>query len=267
MIKQKSLFTLLILVSSVLLYAQENPLKQNRFFLEYGVQFQNSVDSRFSARTRNYLGFHTAVAVEFLRTDKIHRLEVRFSKNFNYREHIIFFEQLLPELRYTFLKPWKTSNLLVGGYADIGSYLAFPVGSWRGNNNISYTMWNSYGLSTQHQHTFSLGKLQLQHRTRFSIPLLAYVVHPSYGLPYPESYLEDGVFDFQRNGMATQILTSGKIYTLNRFQHIEVRTGVALPFRNNTSAIGIDYQLTFLQFQQLDQLRQIQHNFLLTIKL
>ena len=51
--------------------------------------------------------------------------------------------------------------------------------------------------------------------TRVSMPIVTYLIRPSYTFPYTDKYLEKDVFQFSKKGLAQNIITSGKIVLPN----------------------------------------------------
>ncbi|MEM6377843.1 MAG: hypothetical protein AAF705_06505, partial [Bacteroidota bacterium] len=105
----------------------------------------------------------------------------------------------------------------------------------------------------------SIGNQNFSILSDFNLPLLTYVIRPAYGLPYPEDFLEDGTFDFQRTGMTGTLLTSGKIRSLGYFQQFRFRLGLASLLTSQQHEIGLSYLFDYLNVKDIKPVRQIKN--------
>ena len=105
------------------------------------------------------------------------------------------------------------------------------------NNPVSYTISKSLGPSMTYSHGF---KNDFNISSTIQMATLSYVIQPIYGHPYPEKYLEEGVFSPSKGKMAGPILRSGKFLSFKKFGHLNIQMSLFYVFNNNFKA-GVDY--------------------------
>ncbi|MEM1326047.1 MAG: hypothetical protein AAGI23_08845 [Bacteroidota bacterium] len=237
--------------------AQSADSSSNGFLIAYIQNTETTQEERMTYRKYTQPAFNLALQYFWEKQDKRQAIELRLGKNLNViGTRFMTFQHLRPNMSYTYER--KRGGLLLGGYVDIGSLLHFPLRNWEGNNTISYTMWSSMGFSGSWRQALSKdNKFSAQARLRF--PLVAYVIRPAYGLPYPDNYLEDGTFDFQRKEMTRHLLTSGKMSTLDRFQQILFEAGLSMHITEKQHQIGLSYVLDYLNYNEEKDIQQLRN--------
>ena len=149
--------------------------------------------------------------------------------------------------------------MFIGGYYDIGTLLNFRRGVWADENSINYTIWSSLGISSQYNKPIKFNDKQINWNTKFSVPLLTYLVRPSYTFPYPDNYLENGVFNFDQSGLGSEIITGGKFVSFDKFLNMGFQTGFSLPTNNKNWELGLNYSFNYLQTNELKPVFQSMH--------
>lgn len=239
--------------------SQEDNTSTRGILIGYAFNNENFKDTRLTFRNRVESGFTGRILFFWGKNQNRHSVELSFGKNVAKRKkEMVAFTNLRPELIYTYHK--KIATFLVGGYFDVGSLLSFPVGLWAGNNSISYTNWSSLGLSVELHKRLPYNKERFAVLSRLRTPIVSYVTRPSYGLPYPTGFVEDGVFDFQRTGMGKYVLSSGEITSFNRFQKVYFELGLTSRFTKKQHEVGLSYVLDYLKVRDVKGVRQVKNS-------
>lgn len=228
------------LLLQVISYGQDQA-KTKALSIEFGGNLQTSLEQRFFSESKKHTGFNLTLGYEFGKNNRHNQLELNFSKNALDLSKIADFLHLKPEIRYTHTRALPGKSIHLGGFYDVGALLTFPRISWGGNNEISYSIWSSLGVVAKWEKPITIKEKNLIIKASGSLPIIGYVIRPSYGLPYTENFLEDGTFDFKRTGLAQAILTGGKIRSLNSFINYKANIGLALPFGKKGHEVGLEY--------------------------
>lgn len=151
----------------------------------------------------------------------------------------------------------------MGGFTNNRTILNFPkslYGSMFTNNMISYTTAQSIGpkLSYGHILTNRLDK-PIEALTSVEVPILAYLIQPIYGHPYPSRYLEEGTFDPTRAGMTIPMLKSGKFVSLSGYKGLNIEIGIYY-YASERFKIGASYQGELLYANANGKSVQLQSN-------
>lgn len=268
MINKSTWLCLSLLWLSLTSIAQNNQ-KFKRLTSEIGINLQTTLDQRFTANAVQYTGFQTRTGFEFGTPQKFNRIELSFAKNFERWKNISSYINLNSGIRYIHLSVTKKPSLLIGGYVDYGNLLIIPEGGAFENNPIAYSFWLSIGPALKWQRSIRIKQKSIHLSVEGSFPLVGYVIRPAYAHPYPDNYLVDGRFDFDRKGMWGYLLKSGKIESLNQFINTKLKTTCSIPFGKKAHAIGLSYHWEFLWINRLQKLwhNQQQLSFFLKINL
>jgi hypothetical protein len=133
----------------------------------------------------------------------------------------------------------------IGGFTNHKTILNFPrslFSSMFTNNTISYTIVQSIGPKLSYAHTLTNQKDKpIAIQTSVETPILAYLIQPIYGHPYPGKYLEEGTFDPTRAGMTIPMLKSGKFVSISRYKGLRIELGVFY-YASDRFKIGASYQ-------------------------
>jgi len=164
----------LLLSTCITLSAQENE-KRKSILLETGINYQTILESRFTTNANNYLGFHTSLSLETIKTNRSSNMAFHFSKNIVGDKDFAYFKHFNWSVRYTQLQKISSKALKVGGYINQGNSLSFSSGSWSNNNKVSYTFWLGSGVSAQGAKTITIKNRNFLLDFEGSIPLLGYL--------------------------------------------------------------------------------------------
>jgi len=138
-----------------------------------------------------------------------------------------------------------SEGIWVGGFMNNDTKLNFPKSAYRGlftNNVISYTMSQSIGPKINYFNRINnINDEPIELLTSLELPVLAYLIQPIYGHPYPEKFLREGTFTPMRSNMAWPMIKSGKMVSLNRFKHLRVEFGLFL-YTSDKFKFGAVYQ-------------------------
>ncbi|MEM8526890.1 MAG: hypothetical protein AAGG68_19775 [Bacteroidota bacterium] len=227
--------------------------------ISHTINQENFKDERLSFRNRTSTGFTSQLSFFWDKKNTRQTINLGFGKNTRSNDTgMVSFENLRPRLTYAYQR--ILHNFHVGGTLNVESLLSFPVsGRWAGNNSISYTIWSSIGLSTAFHQPLFFKKQKFALISEFHLPVLSYVVRPSYGLPYPEDFLKDETFDFQRKNMTASLLTSGKIRSLNQFQQLNFRVGFSSFLSSKQHEIRLSYSFDYLKLRDVKSVRQMKN--------
>jgi hypothetical protein len=246
------------------IYAQTEV--SNSYFLNFGLAIPSTKETHYTSNFRNGIGYNVQIGYERQSSKSINRFSVLFLQSKQGKENLSFSNILRPEIRYEHLRKINESGLSIGGYFDIGTLLNFRRGTWADENSINYTMWSSFGFSSQYEKSIKLKDKKINWNSKFSVPLMTYLIRPSYTFPYTDNYLENGVFSFDRSGLSKKIVTGGKLVSLDKFLNIGFQTGFSFPTNNNKWELGVNYSLNYMQTNELKPIFQSVHLINLTTK-
>ncbi|AKD53913.1 hypothetical protein [Spirosoma radiotolerans] len=129
---------------------------------------------------------------------------------------------------YWVINPQARTRWALGGSAEVwGNARLFGA---RENNPVSYDAGSAISIGTRANHSFSGRFSRLAASFQLSIPVVAYVIRPAYGVPYPEAFLKNGVFNHQDEGLVGPMLTSGKLKTIDGFFRTQTTTSLTYSF-------------------------------------
>ena len=135
-------------------------------------------------------------------------------------------------------------GLWLGGQTSHQTLLNLPRSrvSLFTNNPISYTLVQSLGPSLAY--STRVGD-QFTASAKLETPIVAYLIQPIYGHPYPAAYMKEGVFSPTRSGMAWPMIKSGKVVGLKRFRNLNIVVGLDYLLSSRFS-IGLEYHAEML---------------------
>jgi len=264
MLKQLLAYFFVLAFSTTLL---SQDLITNSYFIDFGIALPSTKETHYASNFRNGIGYLVNFGYERNSAKAINRVSVSFMQAAQGKENVSYSNLLRPEVRYEHLRKRDEKNLNLGGYYDVGALLNFRRGSWPSENNINYSIWSSLGLVATYKKLLTLNSKQFSWDTKFSLPLLTYLIRPSYTFPYTDNYLEDGVFNFDRSGLGEKIVTGGNIVTINKFMNVGFQTGIALPSKNERWDYGLTYSFNYFQTNELKPVFQIIHALHLSVNL
>jgi hypothetical protein len=136
-------------------------------------------------------------------------------------------------------------GLWIGGFTNHRSIINFPKSLYSSmftNNVISYTIAQSIGPKLSYAHAFNhQNDKPVEAQASIEATILAYLIQPIYGHPYPHRYLEEGTFDPTRAGMTIPMLKSGKFVSLSRYKGLNIEIGIYY-YTSERFKIGASYQ-------------------------
>lgn len=259
--KKILLFLVLIAISSFL-----NAQNTHGYFIGVGLTQQRTKEVRFTSNFRNGLGINMSLGYEKTSPKALQKMSLIFLKANQGKENISFTTNLRPELYYEYLKIIGEKGVSIGGHVGLGTILGIKRGVWSPENYISYSIWNSVGISGQYQSPLSISNKIGTWKTQVSMPIVTYLIRPSYTFPYTDNYLENDVFRFSRKGLAQKIITGGNIVLPNKFTNINFQTGIWLPNARKTATFGLQYAFNLYATKEVKPIIQTNHSLNLIIK-
>ena len=248
----------LLMGTCITLIAQENE-KQKSILFEAGLNYQTILESRFTTNANNYLGFYAGLNLETVKANRTTAIAFYFSKNIVSDRDFAYFKYNNWSARYTYLQRISSKPLKIGGYINQGNSLNFSTGSWSSNNRVSYTFWLGTGIAVQGTKTITVKNKNFVLDFAGSIPLLGYVIRPAHAHPYPESFLEDGTFDFTQKGMWKSFFTAGKWRTIDSFMNFKTKVGFVFPVGKKGNQLGVHYAWEYFHVGNDRPVWQVQH--------
>ena len=251
---------------STILVAQENTKK--RFLsLESGFTTMSILENRFTTNTDKSIGFYATIKSEKHQKNRINSSEWFFSKNRLGTDELTNFSHINWHYKYTHFRRLSNKEIVIGGYVDNGGLFSVAKGEWSSNNLVSYTFWFSSGIALRGKKEVEIKGKKLFLNYESSLPLLGYVIRPAYAHPYFESYLKDGTFNFNQEGMWKAYFTSGKIRTVNSFINFKTKFGVAMPLGKETNTLGLQYAWEYFYVGNDRPIWQVQHRLAVVFKI
>ncbi|HMR89439.1 MAG TPA: hypothetical protein PKD51_14865 [Saprospiraceae bacterium] len=132
-----------------------------------------------------------------------------------------------------------------GGFTNHRSIINFPKSLYKSvftNNSISYTIAQSIGPKISYSSiVLPQNQRNIEMQTSIEAAVVAYLIQPIYGHPYPRRYLEEGTFDPTRAGMALPMLKSGKFVSISRYKGFKIELSLFY-YTSDKFKIGASYQ-------------------------
>jgi len=237
--------TFLILSCYIPVAGQESNPSNNEISLSVGISDMTILDRRLSGSAKSYrvpvFGLIT------IRSNEDFRHEFNFKYSLKVKEastDLLNYNFHRPEFYYSLQK--NSGGVWIGGHINFNTLLTFPTGSSRlfGNNPISYTIASGLGPSISYNSDALFGQDRLSFQSNVNVSLLNYVIRPEQGHPYPDEFLEPGVFTPTREGMAGPLLRSGTVKTIDKYQSIRINLGVFYAV-SSSFRLGINAQVAY----------------------
>lgn len=205
--------------------------------VELGYAFANVQESRFSKLTKQIRSpkFGMNYSKENTTTKQV--LAVHYTGlGAAQSSKGLLYNLIRPEVNYAYLRKYKMN--WVGGFFNSTTLLNMPKSSLVGfgNNPISYTIAQSLGIRLERDHDISIkGKdVQVSGSSQFS--LLSHLIRPAYGHPYPEDFLNEDAFSPTQAGLASSLIKSGKIVSVNKYMSFQISLSISYQFKDHVSA-------------------------------
>lgn len=166
-----------------------------------------------------------------------------------------------PQVKYTYLR--RVANFRWGGFFHSSTLLNNPRSTTGmfGNNPIAYSISHGIGLSAGF-----VTRLWEKRDTRFMMradlqyALLAHIIRPAYGHPYPEAFLQEDNFDPTRKGMLRTLPKSGTWESLDRYQYLFAKLQLQYHFRFHwTLVAGVEWEQEHIHSQQASSWRSLRY--------
>ncbi len=229
------------------LSAQESLQSYKELTIGAGIGLVNITDSRMSAISYSSVQptYHLGYKSQSEKTVQ----EFQFDFTLNQKRsssRLLDLNFTKPSFSYSLEK--KVQGIWLGGVFNSTTLLTSPLtrtGHFN-NNPISYTIANSIGpkISLRKAFMTESGKSRYELNTTLEAALLGYVIRPGFGHPYPEQYLESGIFSPTKAGMAGPLLKSGKVLSIGKFQSFKVVIGLSYHVSDNFklgARLNLDY--------------------------
>lgn len=202
-------------------------------------------DARHSSIFRNAGGVGSIVQYEAIRGLEIHRLQLQVALALTGQELTSVSTNTHGTLRYEYSRALAgLQGVYVGGYVDISVLLLERSGLWTDPGAaLSYVMSSSLGGLIRY--SAPLGE-SWSVNTSAHLSLLNYVVRPAFGFPYPASFLRDGRFSFDLNGLAGDIVQSGVVQTLDKFVNTAFSAEITKDVGDSGHKLGLLYVGNYL---------------------
>ena len=230
--------TYLILLNTCIVLAQsiEN---RKEFTLRIGLSYNSINDARLSAISQKSWSPIYGMSYRKTSDNSINQINFDFTQTKSNGNDLLRVNSIIPNVNYSYMRR-SHHGLWIGGFIDHTTVLNFPKTRTAlfNNNPISYMLSASAGpvISYERDNIFNE---KVRFRGSTEIPVLAYVIQPEYGHPYPEKYLEEGTFSPTREGLAGPLLKSGNVVSINKYRSISIRIGFQYLI-NNHLALSID---------------------------
>jgi len=252
-----SIIILLVGLTTLPLMAQNKKGFTREIGFSIGTRFSAINEARYSALTKKYIqpkfGFHFNKW-----NDKTRK---SFSVSYSTTQNVaaaknLWYKVFHPEINYSYQR--KVGTTWIGAFYESNTLLLFPKSNTSsfGNNPISYTMANNIGLTVDYSRDIATrGNARFDADLGARVALLSYLVRPIHGHPYPEKFMQEGVFDPNMKGLGKAMIKSGKIRTIDKYNSIKLSFGlnyyhkdhlkVGLRFERNIQKVSEGRRMSF----------------------
>lgn len=242
LIINKGILMLLFSTSTLFINGQDhqNNLKNRDLTIKIGLSKAHLQDARLSGKThRSWAPKYSISHVETKENSRNHFQVDFISMKFSKSNKFFNIRSIHSNVHFAYQRK-VADGTWFGGYINSISLVNLPKNPGQTffvNNPVSYTISKSLGPSMTYSHGF---KNDFNISSTIQMATLSYVIQPIYGHPYPEKYLEEGVFSPAKGKMAGPILRSGKFLSFKKFGHLNIQMSLFYVFNNNFKA-GVDY--------------------------
>ena len=184
-------------------------------------------DARLSALAQKAWSPKYGLSYRKINTKRISQIDFDFTYANNAGSKLLSVSSIIPNVNYSYLR--KTSNgIWLGGFIDHTTLLNLPRTrtSLFNNNPINYMLSAAIGPAIAYTRSETLKSNQINFTANAQLPVLAYVIQPEYGHPYPRKYLEQNTFSPTREGFAGPLLKSGRLVTINKYRSLNISFSV-----------------------------------------
>jgi hypothetical protein len=169
------------------------------------------------------------------------------------------------QIFYEHLRTLKNKNWQIGAYLDHGFYLTDRyAGNWYGSVDdptFSYVIWSSLGLTGKYHK--ALGE-NWHLNLKAALPLIAFTERPAYAFVFPEDHysFNDFYLLFQ-----PEYFERAQFRTFTQFTNLQLQTGLQHRIGKRGSAIGLNYQWSYLFAAGVKPLFRYNHHFTIVYQL
>jgi hypothetical protein len=226
---------------SILINAQDHEKIKNRdLTLKIGLSKAQLQDSRLSGKTHQSWSPKYSISHIEVKENSRNHFQVDFvSMKFGKSGQPFGIRSIHSNVHFAYQRKIADGTWF-GGYINTLTLINFPKNPGQTffvNNPVSYTLSKSIGPSVTYSPGFDN---HLNMASTVQAAALSYVVQPIYGHPYPEKYMEEGVFSPTQKNMVGPLIRSGKFLSFKKFRHMNIQLSVFYAFDNNFK-MGIDY--------------------------
>jgi len=233
----------------------------NSLWIGLSPTVQTTKETRYTSTFRSGLGYVGTLGYSSVNEKRTIFFETEFTSTTLGSSNISSTRNLQPNIQFSYLFQ-KAEKVNFGPDLQIGSLLQFRNGITSSNNKISYLIWNSLGLSMNKSFLLGSSERPIPIILTASLPLLSYLIRPSYSFPFTDRFLEQENYNFDLDNLSSSIIKGGKIRTLNSFIHLKF--GVeAYRFKKNLGG-SLKYQFNYLSYLKQKSLFQFTHQLIFT---
>ncbi len=216
------LSTTFIILITCLAISQEGT-NRNELKVTIGLSHTTITDARISALPQKAWSPKYGMSYRKMNDKRISQIDIDFTYASNSSGSLLSLNSIMPKANYSYLR--KTPNgVWLGGFIDHTTLLNLPksrTGLFN-NNPISYMLSASLGPMVSYEKSGILNNERISLRANAQLPILAYVIQPEHGHPYPKQYLEEDTFTPMRGGLTGPLLKSGRVVTINKYRSLNV---------------------------------------------
>lgn len=243
-----------------------NAQNTNHFYIGMSPTFQNTKEARFTSTFRNGTGYSAVIGYANANRKRAHNFTIEFTSAKQGASNISYTRNLKPVINYQYLF-LKKRQIALGAEIQIGSLLEFRSGLAPSTNQISYLIWNSIGISVNKSFYINTPKIKFPLALFSSMPIISYVVRPSYSFPFPDRFLEQENFNFDLDNLGSNIIKGGKLKTLNSYINLNLGLQAYKIFDNSNFGVSVKYQFNYLSYLKEKTLFQFSHHIYFVIHL
>lgn len=263
----KATLLLFLTLTSSFLYAQDhqNNPKNKDITLKFGLSKAQLKDDRLSGKVHHSWAPKFSISHIEVKENSRNHFQVDFvSMKFSKSDKLFNINSINSNVHFAYQRK-VTDGTWLGGYINTLTLINFPKSPGQTffvNNPVNYTLSSSIGPSFTYSQGFENNNFNVTSTVQTAA--LSYVIQPIYGHPYPEKYMEEGVFSPTKGNMVGPLMRSGKFLSFKKFRHMNIQMSLFYVFNNNFKA-GVDYNYSnYMANANGKAVKMNNHNFFLT---
>ena len=248
-----------IFLTTLLSFLIGSAISQNAysFWLGMSPNFQSTKETRYTSTFRSGIGYVGTLGFSSTSEKRTLFFETEFNSTTIGASNISSTRNLQPNLQFSYLFQ-RPDKINFGPDLQLGTLLQFRNGVTSSNNQISYLIWNSLGLTFNKTFLIGASGRPTPIVINASVPLISYIIRPSYSFPFTDRFLEQENYNFDLDNLSSSIIRGGKIRTVNSFIHLKL--GIeAYRFNKKNLGASIKYQINYLSYLKQKSLFQFTH--------